>query len=121
MMKSDGNGGTQISYANPKQILIILGIVAVIWGSATFFVGQANAQSNHEDRISKNEDTLNVLGKNFVPRAEMDTNMKLVAEQYNRLEGKIDVTDTRIVRVEDLLITYMVGYDGTSEEFYERE
>jgi len=91
MIHGDGNGGTVIPSMSPSRLYTILSILVLICLGVGYVVRGSAAQEYQGEKIDELKETVSNLPENYMPRNEIDTNFKLIAEQQNRIEQKIDM------------------------------
>lgn len=89
MIKSNGNNELVIS--NPKMLLTLISIFIVIFSGISYVVDHNTAIDDHERRLLQLESEYYLRDTHYMPRNELNTNFKLVAEQLNRIEQKTDM------------------------------
>lgn len=89
MIKSDGNGNVTLSKASTISLGLAIALVTIIVGIATYTSAQNQAITDHiEDQNvhwSKKK-----LDCEFVPRREIQAELKAIRQQLDRIEAKLD-------------------------------
>lgn len=90
------NGGGELVIQDPQRILAILVILGMVVSITSYTVGQAAAIQELDRRVAGVENVCTDLDGDYMPRPEIEVNFKLVGEQLNRIEEKIDTLNHQV-------------------------
>jgi hypothetical protein len=89
VIKSDGNGNVTLSKASTISIGLALALLTIIVGVASYTAAQNQAITDHIDdsnvHWSKGE-----LDCEFMPRREIQAELRAIRRQLDRIEAKLD-------------------------------
>lgn len=94
MTKSEGNGTVTLSKASTISIGLVVALVTIIVGIVSYTAAQNQAITDHIDdrniHWSKGQ-----LDCTFVPRREIEAELKAIRRQLDRIEKKLDESSER--------------------------
>jgi len=89
IFKSDGNGNYTISKASTISIGLTIMLLTIIVGFASYTAAQSQAIEDHINN-SNIHWAKTQLDYEFIPRRELQSELRAIRQQLSRIEAKLD-------------------------------